>query len=281
MIYPLEIGKHHDQSEWVSCDKAHPSIVSEKTWEEAQKGARRNSNFRKPKPTSPYLLVGLIRCIKCGRNYQGQLKSRSKKKPNSYRYYVCSTYQRYGKSDCLSFSIPKEEIEKEVIDQIFKRLKRSGALDRIVRQLEKQLSQETMTPEDQVAELKSELEEVEIKERRILKSVEEGMPYHLTRERLEHLEAHKSRLQDEIAALEGSEAVVTDPETALEQMMGFLGNFRAILKEGTLDEQRTLIQCFVDRIAVDPDVPSIEVFMYKVPEIDLEELHEIGVLEDR
>jgi len=40
-----------------------------------------------------------------------------------------------------------------------------------------------------------------------------------------------------------------------------LFDFRRILKEGSLDEQRSLIRCFIDRIEVDSDVPTVKTFM--------------------
>ncbi len=276
LIYPLEIGKHHDESEWVVCKDAHPGIITEETWEEAQKGAKRNAGFRRPRATSPYLLVGLIRCMRCGFNYQGQKRSATKKKPNEYAYYVCRSYQRYSRDGCISYSIPKEKIEKEVIDQIYERLRRSKAMDRIARQLQKQLARESLSLDDRLADLQSELQETEIKEQRLLKFVEIGeLPPQTAGVQFKQLEADKDRLREEIAALEATEVTEIDPKDALKQIMAFLKNFRQILKEGTLDEQRTLIRCFVDRVEVDPDAPTVEVFMYKVPEFNLEELQEL------
>jgi len=100
------------------------------------------------------------------------------------------------------------------------------------------------------------------------------LPPEVASEQFKQLEANKDRLRLETATLEATEAVEVDAEEALAQIMAFLGNFRQILKEGSLDEQRLLIQCFVDRIEVDPDAPNVAIYMYKVPEFNLEELQE-------
>lgn len=276
LIYPDSIGKHHDKSEWVVCDGAHPAIVSVKMWEKNQQGARHYANFRKPKSSSPYLLSGLIRCMHCGHNFQGQQKTLNRKKPNTYRYYVCGGYQRMGRTECVSFSIPKQEIETKIIKAVRRRLKRSGALERIARDLEHQLAIGAQEPTERIAELEAEFDRIQVAEQRILKAVEEGMPYAASWKRMEGLQSRRDEINQEIAEWQEQEGAGGNPVDTHAQIMAFLEDFERILSQGDLEEQRIFLRCFVDRIEVDPETEDIQVFMYKVPASDPKALEDIA-----
>ncbi|MFC1627536.1 recombinase family protein [Gemmatimonadota bacterium] len=265
LIYPVSIGMHHDEDDWAVCEDAHEAIVSVDMWDKAQKGARHNAAFRKPKATSPYLLTGLIRCTYCGHNFQGRRKPGGKEKPHVYNYYQCGGYQRFGPTECISFSIPKEELETQIIKAIRRRLKRSGALDRIARDLEQSLAIGAQEPNEKLADLEAEIGRLEMAERRILQAVEEGMPYSSSRKRMEDLQARRDQITQEIAEWQAQENAGGDPAAAHEEIMTFLGDFDRILSCGDLEERRAFIRCFVEKIEVDPETEDIKVTMFKVP----------------
>ncbi len=276
LIYPESIGGHHDESEWVITEDSHEAIVSVDMWGKCQKGVHQNANFRKPKPTSPYLLTGLIRCNHCGHNFQGHRRAAGKNKPIVYLYYQCGGYQRKGPTECISFSIPKDELEKQIIKAIRRRLKRSGALDRIARDLEQSLAIGAQEPNTKLAELEAELSRNQIAEDRILKAVEEGMPYSTSRKRMEDLQARRDQITQEMAEWQAQGNAGGDPATAHAEIMAFLGDFERILSCGDLEEQRAFIRCFVEKIEVDPETEDIDVTMFKVPGSDPKALEEIA-----
>jgi hypothetical protein len=62
------------------------------------------------------LLKGLLRCVPCG---CAMTPSYAAKQGNKrYRYYVCSGAQKRGWKSCPSQSLPAEQIERFVVEQI-------------------------------------------------------------------------------------------------------------------------------------------------------------------
>jgi len=82
---------------------------------------RQNLNGRAPKVVHPrvtssqYLLSGLIKCRKCGAAYIGYGA-----KSGRHHYYVCGTTYSKGKETCPSQHLPREKLEKYVIDEKIK-----------------------------------------------------------------------------------------------------------------------------------------------------------------
>ena len=81
----------NDEKEWVIKENAHKPIITEEVFELANRARvayTRNNRFFYD---SPYLLSGLLKCKKCGFNFQGQtrkLKSKKGKKEQLiYKYY--------------------------------------------------------------------------------------------------------------------------------------------------------------------------------------------------
>ena len=95
----------------------HPRIIDTETWERVQGVLARNSRTGGAQVRNKYgaLLKGILRCAPCdcsmGHTY-------SSKGPKRYRYYVCLNAQKRGWHSCVSKSVPAEEIERLVVDQI-------------------------------------------------------------------------------------------------------------------------------------------------------------------
>jgi len=96
-------------------ERAWPAIIDKDTFERVQV----NLNARAPKVTHPritsshYLLSGMICCRKCGAAYIGYAA-----KSGRFHYYVCGTTYSKGKETCPSQHLPKETIERFVVDKV-------------------------------------------------------------------------------------------------------------------------------------------------------------------
>ncbi|GMV26894.1 MAG: hypothetical protein AMXMBFR58_29250 [Phycisphaerae bacterium] len=99
-------------------DGEHAAIVDAAVWRRAQQILARNGRTGGAAVRNKHgaLLKGLIHCTPCGCS-MGHTYS-SKKGRVQYRYYVCLAAQKRGWHTCPSKSIPAEEIEKLVVDQI-------------------------------------------------------------------------------------------------------------------------------------------------------------------
>jgi len=103
-------------------DEVHPgeheAIVDHDIWQQAQLSLRANGRTGGMHVRNKYgaLLKGLLFCKPCG---CAMGHTYTLKKGNcAYRYYVCYTAQKRGWHACPSKSLPAEQIERFVVDQI-------------------------------------------------------------------------------------------------------------------------------------------------------------------
>ena len=114
---PIYKGKVHYQG--VLYDGEHEAIVTEATFNRVQEILATNRNS--PSSTKPNkhggILKGILRCKACD---SGMSHSYSKKKTasRSYRYYVCQNAISRGWKHCPHPSLPANEIEQFVINEI-------------------------------------------------------------------------------------------------------------------------------------------------------------------
>jgi site-specific DNA recombinase len=74
---------------------------------------------------SDYLLTGLVKCARCQRRYVGAAANGN---GGRYRYYVCFSRQRYGRSACNADSLPADELEQSILDQLTELLGREDEI---------------------------------------------------------------------------------------------------------------------------------------------------------
>lgn len=99
-------------------DGEHPAIVDEDVFRRARALLTRNgaTGGRDVRNRFGALLKGLLRCAPCNSAmvHTQTVKNGSRR----YRYYVCSNAQKRGWHTCPSKSIPAQEIERFVVDQV-------------------------------------------------------------------------------------------------------------------------------------------------------------------
>ena len=83
-------------------------IVKKDYWEKVNDNLKKNRNNSGKSVKHKYLLKGILRCGKCGRNYYG--RTRISKKDN---YYMCSS-KRYKNENCGNRSINIDKLEELV-----------------------------------------------------------------------------------------------------------------------------------------------------------------------
>lgn len=93
------------------------AIIKRDVFDRAQEILRQNGRMKKSLNRCKHnaLLQGLLRCAACN---CGMSHSYTKKGSTLYRYYVCHKAQKQGWASCPSPSLPADQIENFVIDQI-------------------------------------------------------------------------------------------------------------------------------------------------------------------
>ncbi|NLY01558.1 MAG: recombinase family protein [Rhodopirellula sp.] len=95
----------------------HEAIIDEDIWTRVQKMLRSNGRTGGMHVRNKYgaLLKGLLHCKPCDRVMMHTYTAKGNRR---YRYYVCYTAQKQGWHACPSKSVPAEEIERFVVEQI-------------------------------------------------------------------------------------------------------------------------------------------------------------------
>lgn len=90
-----------------------PQIIESSTFNKVKENLIKNRNNSGKKVEYRYLLKGLLKCGKCGRNYYG--RTRTSKKDN---FYMCSS-KRYKSQNCGNSSINIPYLETFIIKHLF------------------------------------------------------------------------------------------------------------------------------------------------------------------
>lgn len=131
-----------------------PSIFDEIYWQQVNNNLKSNSNNGGKVATYNYLLKGLLRCGKCGRNYYGK-----KRADNSDNFYMCSS-KRKNQENCGNRSMNIDVLDMliwskfvydgkllELIKSHYESLKNSNIVDELESEIKANIK-ELKTAED-------------------------------------------------------------------------------------------------------------------------------------
>ncbi|MCZ2809796.1 MAG: recombinase family protein [Candidatus Bathyarchaeota archaeon] len=110
---PVYVGKIRWDGEIFS--GVHRALITENQFAKAQEilAERRDNPSLRRSNGSDYPLSGLLRCVRCGKGLVG---ASAHGRNRVYSYYACSEKLKSG--ECDLESLPKERIERAIIDQI-------------------------------------------------------------------------------------------------------------------------------------------------------------------
>ena len=109
-------GRKKDRSEWIAVDS--PVIIKPNVFDRVQSRLKsRRPTVTPPRETnSPTLLTGLAKCS------SGSGMTIRTGKGGKYRYYACNKHMNKGGCDCSRKSIPMDQLDNVVVDQLETRL---------------------------------------------------------------------------------------------------------------------------------------------------------------
>ncbi len=240
-------------------DGEHPAVVDPAVFENVQALLRRNGSTGGAPVRNQFgaLLKGILVCGPCGCAMTPS--HTTKQKARRYRYYVCAAAQKRGWDACPSKSVPADEVERFVVDQI-RRVGSDPALRREV------LAQARVQADARTAELESERKGLE-KDlagwhgdvRRLSGAVRPGGDNAAVvarladlQERIAGVEARVRKVREQIAGVR--EQMVDDAEAARA-----LSLFSPVWDTLTPHEQARVVGLLVERVVYDGARGSVAV----------------------
>lgn len=107
-----------DKKEWSVMEDCHPALIDKELFYEAQKiitGRSKGGQARRVQ----HPLTGVLICGLCG---SGMVCQKRTYRDKQYRYYICKTYHKYGRSACEQANVDADKLEKAIIETIKNRI---------------------------------------------------------------------------------------------------------------------------------------------------------------
>jgi site-specific DNA recombinase len=257
-------------SDWVIVENAHPAIVTleeaeaiRQVREETPKMVPRESGAIARSTGSRYMLSGgLFTCGNCGANMVGFTSTNGKGRKGDY--YVCGTAQyRKGLGCGKGVHIDKETIEQAVWQGVEERFKEWTDVEAFaqmvndkIRELHTQYANTQIEAERRLAEIGKKIRNL----RRALEDSLEDVKW--ADERLAELASEREKWE---ARLEAAGSQTVPPELDLAAIRRFYDEFQQVIAQGTNEEKREFIRCFVQESKLEPASREVTITFKGMP----------------
>lgn len=247
LINPTYVGKvKHKTARY---DGEHDAIVDAEVWQRVQQVMLRNGRSGGKIVRNKYgaLLKDLLRCEPCG---SAMFHTYTSKKGNKtqYRYYVCSKAQKRGWHTCPSKSVPAQEVERLVLEQIREVGRNPSVIAATIQQARKHGRASLKLLEIEQAALERELKRhhVEVRDLSLDAAGGHGTVARLNdlQERIRAGEQRMTDMREQAVAL--SREIVDERE-----VVAALAAFDPVWKTLTPKEQARIVRLLVKRVDYD------------------------------
>lgn len=225
----------------------HQAIIDEETFQRVQETLRANGRAGGAHIRTKYHapLKSVLYCKPCGR---AMVHSYSSKPNRRFRYYVCSKAQKNGWKECPSKSIPAEQVERFVIEQI-RTIARDPAIRSMVldqaraqglEELES-LRREITVAERDLVRLQTDIARVALAAQRSDEAAD----------RLADLHEQVSTIEQALASLRNEETTTKNSLVSKAQVDAALEDFTPMWSALSSREQSRIVQLLIKRIDYD------------------------------
>ena len=243
----------------VRVENAWPAIINKDTF----RLVRQKMALKRPKVIHPrtvpsfYLLSGLLYCS-CGHAMIGRSA-----KSHQYYYYVCNRGFKQGKESCNSRNLPKEKIEKLVIEQIKQKVLTQECLETLVKLVNEELDSAHGLLKDELDMIDAELNDVKARLSKLYDALETSkLSLDDLSPRIKELKAHQDELTGARVQVEADMVVEGVQHVEVEAVKAYAQDLRNLLEEGDFTQSKTFLRSFVKKVIINGDKAKIQ---YRLP----------------
>lgn len=254
------------EDEWIIIPNAHEAIIDRADFLRARSMRQDKANrgrgggaIRGRAKNSPYLLSGLLKCVRCGRNYQGHRVGKGKLNRDSVRirttYYVCGGYVAKGPSVCEKALFRQDALEEFVIGKVrewVERLLSAAGRKMLMGQVARILNSSKDDPREEIGRLRARKDSIEQAADKLLELVEESNR-EFVNAKLAKLKQEKLQIETRLEELLRKKVTIADPKEVVEQVLGHVSRLREAMLKGNPEQRKSYLWTFVHSIEVDPD----------------------------
>ncbi len=240
---------------------AHSSLIDEALFQAANEllDERGEHPGRRRSNASDYLLAGLVRCHRCGRNYVGAAAHGN---GGRYRYYVCESRNRRGSYGCDGQRLPADALESKLLEAPVATFSRTDLIDHAVQLAIEASHQAKTTVAERIAGVDAELSATRAALDRYFVAFERGtMNEAAAGERVEALAARVRELSAARAELESAaELELAAPVPSEEALATVRTELARMLTSPDSRAMKALLQELVAEVRVESRASILPVF---------------------
>jgi len=226
----------------------HDAIVDDDLWTKVHKVLRHNGHRGGTNVNTKYgsLLGGLLNCAPCN-SVMGHTTT-GKKKKQVYRYYVCYRAQKQGWDVCPCGSLPADQIESFVVDQI-RRIGNDPALRSLtLAKCREQMESQRLADENELSGVERDLARLG---RELSQTAGDADSNPYASARLADINEKMRVAEEQAADLQHQIDEACDGVISKEEVDAALGKFDGVWSSLSPKEQTKLIRMLIQRVDYD------------------------------
>jgi site-specific DNA recombinase len=198
-------------------------------------------------------------------------------KSHQYHHYVCNRGYKQGKESCNAKDLPKDKIEKLVIEQIKQKVLTQECLEDLVKLVNEDLDSAHGLLKDKLDTIDAELDDVKARLAKHYNALETGKfgPDDLS-PRIKELKARQDQLTKDRVQVEADMVVEGVQHIKVEAVKAYAQDLRSLLDYADFTQSKTFLRSFVKKTTINGDKAKIQ---YRLPmPPDGKRMQSVGVL---
>ena len=193
-----------------------------------------------------FILSGMLFCS-CGRAMIGRSA-----KSHRFYYYQCNRSDKQGKEACSARPLPKEKLEREVIEQIKERILSPDCLEELVKVVNEDFESAEVIFKNKIDTIDTECNDVSARLLKLYDALETGkmslddLSPRIKELRTRQNELAKARVVTEAELITGGKGSVNE-----QLVKAHAQDIRSVLEEANVTESKAFLRTFVKRIEIE------------------------------
>ena len=192
-------------------------------------------------------------------------------------YYTCNQSYKQGSDACNARSLPKDKLEKLVIEQIRSRILIDDVLAELVELVNEELDSSHTAYREKLEVIDAELKDVNLRLARHYDALETGkLGLDDLAPIIRELKARQEEISKARVLLEAERTLHGVRHVDTELVKSYAADLRSLLAEGDITQSKAFLRSFIQKIVINGDKATI---YYKLPmPAQWPEYEEVGVL---
>jgi hypothetical protein len=185
-------------------------------------------------------------------------------KSHHYYYYCCNRQLKQGAESCGARSLPKNKLERLVIDQIKTRILNGEWLEELVCLVNEELGSSYSVYRERLEVIDAELNDARTRLSKLYDALETGkLSLDELAPRIKELRARIDELSKTRLLVEADLAVQAVRHVDKETVVAYANDLRSLLNESDIAESKCFLGTFVKKIVVEKEQVTVH---YNLPE---------------